>query len=251
MSRIPGRVGNNTEDTVAMEKKQKKHYMGHPEKILLVSNSMGYWLPEEDDIVEQRLTIRKDGRVYVSYYPYTCFRPGLDTRAVRKKQFRIAPEAAEDLLVEISGCIKEDPEMWIVTDVGSWDLTIFDETGGKLTFNGPLSACFEGCRELCSKVRKTLDLGDLFVFDGECRELVDVEDGELIYVSVSFREGGDTYCYISDDADIMEDDVVLVPVGENNIQTKALVEEIDVFTPELAPYPPEECKHVLKVLRDE
>lgn len=44
-----------------MEMEKKKHHIRHPEKIILVSNRMGYWLPEEDDLVEQRLTIRKDG----------------------------------------------------------------------------------------------------------------------------------------------------------------------------------------------
>lgn len=75
-----------------------------------------------------------------------------------------------------------------------------------------------------------------------------VRPGEYIYVSVLFPAGGNTYFYRTEDDSIVAGDFVLVPAGQENKHTVALVESVDYFTGDELPLPLEETKEVLGVI---
>ena len=95
-------------------------------------------------------------------------------------------------------------------------------------------------------LREFIEMPELLGFDGDIRNEIHVDEGEYIFVEVSFESSEKTYCYICDDKLVQEYDEVLVPVGQDNIEKVAIVESVDVHTEDDAPYPVEKCKHVIK-----
>ena len=76
-------------------------------------------------------------------------------------------------------------------------------------------------------------------------------EGDLIYLSVVFKDSYKKYNYITEDDTILEDDYVLVPTGKENIPTKALVIDKNYYNLKNAPYPPEKTKKIIKKLKKE
>ena len=69
--------------------------------------------------------------------------------------------------------------------------------------------------------------------------------GELIYCSVRFENSGKTYYYTTEDDSIQIGDFVMVPAGKENLPSVVQVVNIQFFTPETAPFPPEKTKRIL------
>lgn len=69
---------------------------------------------------------------------------------------------------------------------------------------------------------------------------------DLIYCKVSFEEYGQQYSYIADEDIYKEGDYVRVPAGRDNHEATVLIEEIDYYAPEDAPFPPEKTKHIIR-----
>ncbi len=71
-------------------------------------------------------------------------------------------------------------------------------------------------------------------------------EGEYIFCSVIFDEGGQKYYYLTEDKTIEEGDVVFVPVGPENHVIPGVVTDIEYFTGEDAPYPLEKVKNIIR-----
>ena len=69
---------------------------------------------------------------------------------------------------------------------------------------------------------------------------------DYIYCSVRFESSYRKYHYISDDPNINIDDMVIVPVGEENRHTIAQVVDIDYCNANDVPYPLEKTKHIIR-----
>ena len=69
---------------------------------------------------------------------------------------------------------------------------------------------------------------------------------DYIYCSVKFENSYRKYHYISDDSNINIDDMVIVPVGEENRHTIAQVVDIDYCNANDVPYPLEKTKHIIR-----
>ena len=69
--------------------------------------------------------------------------------------------------------------------------------------------------------------------------------GEVIYCSVSFSEDGSTYYYQTEDESIKVGDRVIVPVGSNNDERVAVVEEIEYFEPTKVQFPLDKVKYII------
>ncbi len=86
-------------------------------------------------------------------------------------------------------------------------------------------------------------LGDILVPDVMRKNAPDV--GEVIYVSVRFKHSYSTYYYITDDEEITIGDHVLVPVGKENKEVEAVVEDVEYFKRDEVPYPLDKIKRVI------
>lgn len=121
--------------------------------------------PEEDDEIEQHLTITDDGRVWISRY---AFGGGLNKhRKIEQKQFKIGAVQAKFLLDKYTEYFKNEYEMPFATDVGRFDMQITDDEGNYAFFIGSLCSQFEVDGFNLSQLTRDI-IGDqtLFVFDG-------------------------------------------------------------------------------------
>lgn len=74
---------------------------------------------------------------------------------------------------------------------------------------------------------------------------------EYMFCSVEFKDGCQSYYYISDDASIQIGDFVVVPAGRDNHHAVAHVVEIEYFLEVDAPYPVAKTKHIIRKCTDD
>lgn len=72
------------------------------------------------------------------------------------------------------------------------------------------------------------------------------ENDEYIYCEVEFEGASRKYSYITDDENIKEGDMVVVPIGFRNLESLGVVCNIKRCTVKNAPYPPSKTKKVLR-----
>lgn len=68
---------------------------------------------------------------------------------------------------------------------------------------------------------------------------------ELIFCSVVFKDGAESYYYLTDDEQIAEGDLVIVPTGAKQHETTVKVVAVDYFSVEEAPRPVEQTKWII------
>jgi len=141
-------------------------FEGEAQKIQITSNNISYGpCPEPEEEVEQRLTIAADGRVWFSGYNYG---QGFEQyERGRTKNYSIGKEAAACILNAVSTYFTDEYDTVFATDIGSWEMTITNTEGKPYQFKGSLCCDFyvDGV-DLSDLIRDTLDMPDLFVFDG-------------------------------------------------------------------------------------
>lgn len=69
---------------------------------------------------------------------------------------------------------------------------------------------------------------------------------ELIFYYVTFHEDGPEYCYLSDTEDYRPGDEVIVPTGDDNRETIAVVDHVEYHTKRDAPYPLKKIKKIIR-----
>ncbi len=74
---------------------------------------------------------------------------------------------------------------------------------------------------------------------------------QYIYCSLSFGSGKKTYYYRTEDDEIEEGDLVLVPVGPDNHEAVAFVDKVEYFYKEDVPFPLEKTKFILEKYDEE
>lgn len=224
-------------------------HIGRVKRIKLVSNCLCYGpAPMPEDEAEQHLTICSDGRVFFSSY-IVGNREDFKYEKARMERHDITDTKANYILATIGSFFEEKYIENFATDCGNWDIEIINEQDRKFHFGGSLCTDLVYRQEALSLLlREFIEMPELLGFDGDIRNEIHVDEGEYIFVEVSFESSEKTYCYICDDKLIQEYDEVLVPVGQDNIEKVAIVESVEVHTEDDAPYPVEKCKHVIKRL---
>ena len=135
-------------------------------KIHITSNNICLGpCPEPEDEVEQVLSIDRDGQVEISRYAYGFG----ENNPIEHERFSIDEDKAEAIFDAIGRCFYEGDDACMVTDVGHWEMTVFDDAGNADRFMGALieSDYTEVDGESVSDIIRTnTGRGDLFVFDG-------------------------------------------------------------------------------------
>lgn len=144
-------------------------------KIQIVSNTICYGpRPEPEDEVEQELVIERDGQVEVSRYAYGAG----DNEWIDSERFSVEEEKAEAIFDALCRCFYDDYEATMVTDVGSWEMIVFDVERNRDKFSGPLVEFnhteVDG-ESLSDIIRANLERKELFVFDGNPEKIDRVE----------------------------------------------------------------------------
>lgn len=137
-------------------------FNGVAQRMRLVSTQSCFKMPRSDDEVEQRLTVCRDGRVFLSTYD---FGRGIGDHTLRgKTQANVPPDKAARVL-DLIGSHFSVPHCQVrVTDVGSWDLTITGGDGNDFSAGGDLMGT-KGLQWVSDQVRDALGMPDLYVFD--------------------------------------------------------------------------------------
>lgn len=134
------------------------------DKLQLKTNVICYGPePEMEEEVEQHLTVKADGRIWLSHYRYGSLNGKLP---VRKEVFSVPQETAQKILQAFAESFR-NPEKMIdfVTDVGRWELTLTDTEGKVSHFSGSAVGS-EDSSVLSELTRRLLQREDLFVLDG-------------------------------------------------------------------------------------
>lgn len=76
-------------------------------------------------------------------------------------------------------------------------------------------------------------------------------ESDLILLSVVFDEGHKSYYYLTDDASIETDDLVLVPAGKDNDEKIVRVVDVDYYAKDDLPILYEYTKHIIRKCTDE
>lgn len=141
-------------------------FQGTLKKMRIVSNGICYGpCPEPDDIVEQRITINSDGQVWYSGY---AFGDGYGKyKKAETNNFKIKKETAQNAINKVSKYFSREYEEVFATDIGNWELELTNTEGKVYKFSGSLCAEFEiDGVDLSDLIRDSLDIDDLYVFDG-------------------------------------------------------------------------------------
>ena len=137
-------------------------------RIRLISNNCGYGpRPDVGEEIEQRLTLRPDGQVWLSGYGYTDF-GGMEQ--LRSTQFRVDAASSERIIRSICAHFAQEHFCEMVMDVGCWELEITSDDGGCYLYRGPLCEVTDAFfQETSGWIRETIGF-DLFAFDGNAAE---------------------------------------------------------------------------------
>lgn len=153
-------------------------------KIQLISNNICFGpSPQPEDEVEQKLSIELGGQVSLSKYAYGC---GYGkNKLISYEQWSVEKDTVTAIFDAINRCFYVDYVPYMATDVGSWDIAIYDDKDNIDNFSGPLigviSFNFVG-ETISNIIRKNLGRDDLFAFDGNPDR---VDHMEVIYNRVT------------------------------------------------------------------
>lgn len=161
-------------------------FRGIPKKVKIVSNIIGFFSPEPEKEIEQKLTVSSSGDVRLSAYQFN------DTLPIRKFRFKIEPYFADAILNEVVDYFNTaDPDY--IEDVGTWEVTITNASGTAYKMSGSLNDDSEPEVSLSKFIRKTLGMDDLFLFDGRAR--TDIVERVSLDYKRTLTSSEDKLCY--------------------------------------------------------
>ena len=137
-------------------------------RIRLISNNCGYGpRPDEGEVIEQRLTFRPDGQVWLSGYGCTDL-GGMEK--LSSWQFSADAASVERITRSICHHFSTEHIAEMVTDVGGWELEITGENDECYLYRGPLCEVTDTFFQETSNWMREVIRFDLFAFDGNATE---------------------------------------------------------------------------------
>lgn len=139
---------------------------GTLQEIQLISNNVCAGpCPDPEDEVEQHLTISSNGCVRLLRYRYGTSEDYYEL--IEEHTYNIPSESIESIMTAFTDYFGDEYDIDFADDVGSWNLVLINTEGKKYVITGPLchdlQTSLGGLSEL---IRKSLNLDDLFAFDG-------------------------------------------------------------------------------------
>ena len=138
-------------------------------KIQILSNNLCYGpAPDECDEIEQHLTIRADGKFWLTRYDYGD--GSGKYRLTKKSQGQMYPGKVDGIIDRLKDLLQVDPIIFAVTDCGNWKIKVTFEDGTIIPFSGSLANVHPIQSEISQMIRIELDMYDLFLLDGDTSE---------------------------------------------------------------------------------
>lgn len=140
-------------------------------------------------------------------------------------------------------------ELISYTEVPLYTMTVEFVDGTRQVLTGhydksELPECFETLLKLLTTSLCHLDNGNML--DPATYSRARRRQGQLIYCSVSFHDGGKTYYYRTDDDSFHPGNKVVVPAGKDSHPALAKIEKVEYFAPQEVPFPVEQTKCILR-----
>lgn len=141
-------------------------FRGTLKKMQIISNNTCFGhMPEPNEEVEQHLIINNEGRVFFSGYKFGY--SGEQYEKARSKNYKIDKSATDKLFDAITAYFGNEYIEIFATDIGDWVMELTNTEGVTYKFRGSLCADFDyDGIDLSDLVRDTVDMDDLYVFDG-------------------------------------------------------------------------------------
>lgn len=155
-------VGLGEEDFSSLSPELMKQFEEHfhqPETFVRMGRSI-MALPLPDD------TLNSEGRVWFSAYVFGQRRDGHYEKA-RTQNLKVDKAVAERIMSAFSAYFSNEYTEIFATDIGDWNMELTNTEGKTYKFRGSLCSEFEvqGI-DLSDLLRHSLDMPDLYVFDG-------------------------------------------------------------------------------------
>lgn len=136
-------------------------------RIKLISNNCGYGpCPDKGEEIEQRLTFRPDGQVWLSGHGYTDL-GGMGK--LRSERFTVDAGSTERIIRGICAHFAHECVCEEAMDVDGWELEITGKNDERYLYRGPLCKVTDAFfQETSNWMRKAIRF-DLFAFDGDAQ----------------------------------------------------------------------------------
>lgn len=138
-------------------------------KIQIISNDLSYGpMPDENDEIEQHMTLNNKGQVWLSRYRYGEGKGRYPL--IKKEYFRISDKDTK-VIFEFAAELMRGSEISFATDVGCWDLIVCDDAGNKIKKQRSLFySDSKDVQGFCSTIRNAVNTEKLLLLDGGSAE---------------------------------------------------------------------------------
>lgn len=155
-------------------------FKGNLKVIKLKSIVSGFFLPRTVKEVKQHITIKCDGRVWLTRYGFSCFTYSSSSLSYhvypsyKKKKtyyYKISKESVDTIFELVSSFFEKEYEPDLADDGGVWECILTNEDGQSFFYSGSLVGNYlYKDKDICDIIRTELSLPDLLLFDGKVRK---------------------------------------------------------------------------------
>lgn len=144
-------------------------FQGTLRKIRIVSNRLGYGVsPDPGDEVEQCLTLRADGRVWLTSYRFDV--DAGNYKKAKARTFAVSQTIIDHIFDAIASYFVNGYTAVFATDIGDWKMELTNTEGEMYRLRGALCADFDwNGNDLSDLIRGELQMPNLYVFDGNSK----------------------------------------------------------------------------------
>lgn len=149
-----------------MRKPENSPFYGHIIKIQLTSGDIAYGPhPEPDEEIEQRITITRNGSVWLSRWAYGN---GVNLNLITREQFKVDSRTAAQLFDRIEDHFSTELMVAMATDADVWNLKLTNDNEEVFHYHGSVSIGLDPeLDEISERLRLTLGRPDLIAFNGQ------------------------------------------------------------------------------------
>lgn len=148
-----------------MRKPESFPFSGHIQKFQLTSGNIAYGpRPETDKEVEQRITITRNGSVWLSRWAYGN---GISLKLISREQYKVESHAVIQLFDRIENHFRTELMVAMATDVDVWNLRLINDENEEFRYHGSVSTGMDTeLDEISERLRLTTGKPDLIAFNG-------------------------------------------------------------------------------------
>ena len=148
-----------------MRKPDNSPFCGHIEKLQLTSGNVAYGpRPEPDEEVEQRITITRNGSVWLTRWSYGA---GIRYKLISREQFKAETQSVTQLLERLEAYFAKELMVAMATDVDVWKLKLTNTSNEVFRYHGAgIVGLAQELDEISDQLRSAVGRHSLIAFNG-------------------------------------------------------------------------------------